>query len=258
MRVSRSRAVWLWSMALCMTAILGCGKKAPESRKPAPVAAPATKAAPPTPIDEKRAELGGPQWDHAWDAMIEKALPPAMLSTAVPRDVRRYCPRFYSMTETNKRAFWAYLFQALAGAEAGLDPKTVVRHTEPEVNRIDRVTHVPVHQEGLLQLTYEDQKRYGCDFNWKADRKLPLKDGARTILQPRNNLLCGVKILKAQIIDHHEPLFTRRSYWSTLQPGTVSFRVFEKQMTNPPEACGLHEQPRARQTRLEQRAEAQR
>jgi hypothetical protein len=36
-----------------------------------------------------------------------------------------------------------------------------------------------------------------------------------------------------------EPLITRRSYWATLQPGTLGYRNFAMQMTNPPLACGL-------------------
>ena len=96
-----------------------------------------------------------------------------------------------------------------------------------------------VRSEGLLQLTYEDQQRYGCDFNWNADRTLKADDPARSILQPKNNLECGVKILDNQILDQHKPIFARTSYWSTLQPGTMSYRVFVKQMTNPPAACGL-------------------
>ncbi len=225
-----------------------------EHPAPAPhPAGPVVKAAPPTPIDQKAAELGGPEWDHHWDAIIEKALPPEMLTTAVPRDVRRFCPRFYTMSETDKRAFWAYFFQALAGAEAGLKPDTVVRHNEPAVAVIDDVTRQRVRSQGLLQLTYEDQKRYGCDFDWEADRKLPPKDPARTILQPRNNLLCGVTILKTQILDHHAPLFTRKSYWSTLQPGTESFRIFVKQMTNPPAACGPQRRTTSRPGRTARR-----
>ena len=45
-----------------------------------------TKAAPPTPIDEKKVELGGTPWNPQWDQIIEKALPPEMLSSQVPRD----------------------------------------------------------------------------------------------------------------------------------------------------------------------------
>ena len=199
----------------------------------------ATKSAPPTPIDVKKVELGGTPWNPQWDQIIEKALPPEMLSAQVPRGVRRFCPRFYEMGETDKRAFWAYFFQALAGAEAGLNPNTSVRHTKPEVAKSDEVGGKAMRSQGLLQLAYADQKRYGCDFNWQADRALKANDPAKTILQPKSNLECGVKILFNQIIVQHKPLLTRSGYWSTLHPKGPSYRVFAKQMTNPPAACAL-------------------
>src|SRR6202167_1061654 len=199
----------------------------------------ATKPAPPTPIDEKKVELGGTPWNPQWDQIIEKALPLEMLSSQVPPGVRRFCPRFYEMAETDKRAFWAYFFQALAGAEAGLNPTTSVRHIEPTVVKHDEVRGTVMRSEGLLQLAYADQKRYGCDFDWQVDRALKPNDPAKTILQPKNNLECGVKILVNQTIVQHKPLLTRSGYWSTLQPDGPSYRVFAKQMTNPPAACGL-------------------
>jgi hypothetical protein len=198
-----------------------------------------TKLAPPTPIDEKKGELGGTTWNPQWDEIIEKALPAELLSSQVPQGVRRFCPRFYEMGETDKRAFWAYFFQALAGAEASLNPNASVRHPEPEVPELDQVTGITIRSEGLLQLAYADQKRYGCNFNWQIDRTLKTGDPAKTILQPKNNLECGVKILSNQIIVQHKPLLSRSGYWSTLQPGTPSYRVFTEQMTNPPAACGL-------------------
>lgn len=211
-----------------------------QSDPPSVPVSTATKPAPATPLDTKKIEFGWNKiWNPQWDMIVENALPTSLLSRQVPRDVRRYCPNFYDMPDADKRAFWAYFFQALAAAEAGLNPTTYVHHTEPAVNVRDEVTHVKVRSEGLLQLTYEDEKRYACNFDWNVDKNLKPGDPARTILQPRNNLECGVKILTRQIIDNHEPLFSRLSYWSTLQPGTISFRVFAKQMTNPPLACGL-------------------
>jgi hypothetical protein len=91
----------------------------------------------------------------------------------------------------------------------------------------------------LLQLEYADHNRYGCDFNWQADRALKANDPAKTIPQPKNNLECRVKILVNEIIVHHKPLLTPSGYWATLRPDVPSFRVFAKQMTNPPDACGL-------------------
>ena len=219
-----------------VTGVVGCRK--PEPPPVAAVAQPELKPAPATPIQEKRVELGGPTWDPAWDAIVEKALPDDMLkSDRVRRDLRGYCPRFGAISEADKRAFWAYFFQALAGAEAGLKPDTSVRHTEPEVAVKDGVTKRTVRQEGLLQLTYEDAVRYNCDFDWDADKKLPVKDSDKTILQPKNNLECGVKILDNQLNVLHRPLLSSKSYWATLQPGTMSFRVFAKQMANVPAVC---------------------
>jgi hypothetical protein len=192
----------------------------------------AIQPVPPTPIDIKKVELGGAPWNPQWDQIIEKALPPEMLSSQVPQGVRRFCPRFYEMGTIAKRTFWAYFFQALAGAEAGLNPSSSVRRSEPE-------GAPDMRSEGLLQLAYADRKRYGCDFNWQADHALKANDPTKTILQPKNNLECGVKILVNQTIVHHKPLLTPSGYWSTLHPDGPSFRVFAKQMTNPPDACGL-------------------
>ncbi len=233
--------ILLWTVLLSWGSV-GWGQTRADTKPVTPVApaAPAVKVAPPTPLDMKSSELGGPTWDKHWDIFIERSLPPALLSNRVPHDVRRYCPAFYTMSDVDKRAWWAYLFQAVAAAEAGLNASTNVRHTEPEVAVPDHVTGRIVHQQGLLQLTYEDSKRYGCDFDWQADKNLPAHDPGRTILNPERNLACGIRILSHQIIDQHKPIFTSTSYWATLQPGTASFRVFEKQMTNPPAACQLH------------------
>lgn len=145
------------------------------------------------------------------------------------------------MSDADKRAWWAYFFQALAAAEAGLNATTNVRHTQPSVAVPDHITGRITHQEGLLQLTYEDDKRYGCDFDWQADKDLPAHDPRKTILNPERNLACGIHILSHQLLEQHKPIFSRTSYWATLQPGTAGFRVFEKQMRNPPAACRLHE-----------------
>ena len=214
----------------------GCQRNTNSAPPPHP-AQPAIKVAPPTPIAEKKEELGMSTWNHDWDRVVEQALPPQLLSSRVARDVRPFCPRFSSMAEADKRAYWAYFFQALAGAEAGLQPTTDVQHTEPEIAVKDGVTKRMVRSEGLLQLTYMDAKRYGCNFDWQKDSRLGEKNPAKTILQPENNLQCGVRILFNQLIVQHKPLLSSTSYWSTLQPARPSYRVFAKQMTNVPAAC---------------------
>ena len=222
----------MWTAVLWMGA--GSASQPRECHQSAP---PPVKPAPATPIAVQKAELGKPTWDPAWDAIIENALPPEMLSSKVARDVKPFCPRFNAMSEVDKRAYWAYFFQALAGVEAGLIPTEDVRHSQAEVAITDPVTKRLARSEGLLQLAYMDADRYGCDFDWERDRQLAEKDPARTILQPRNNLTCGMKILERQLIEKGKPLVSRSSYWSTLQPGTASYRALLKQMTNVPEAC---------------------
>ena len=221
-----------WAAALWLGA--GCTTQPAETHQSAQ---PQVKEAPATPIAVQKAELGKPTWDPAWDTSIEKALPPEMLSSGVARDVKQFCPRFNGMSKVDRRAYWAYFFQALAGVEAGLIPTEDVRHTQPEVAVKDPVTKRLARSEGLLQLAYMDADRYGCDFNWERDKQLAEKDPARTILLPENNLVCGIKILQAQLIEKGKPLVSRSSYWSTLQPGTAGYRALLKQMTNVPEAC---------------------
>ena len=225
-------------LTLCaMLVQAGCKRQAEQPAPPPSRPEPVTKSAPPTPIAEKKEELGEQTWDPQWDRIVEEALSPEMMSPRIARGVRTFCPRFAVMSDADKRAFWAYTFQALAGAEAGLKPTTDVRHTEPEVAIEDTVTKRMVRSEGLLQLTYMDATRYGCNFDWKQDKALPEKDPAKTILQPGNNLLCGVKILENQMITQRKPLLSPSSYWVTLRPERPSFRVFAKQMTNVPAAC---------------------
>jgi hypothetical protein len=204
-----------------------------------PPAQPELKVAPATPIAEKKAELGDDRtWNPEWDLWIEEALPPELLSPAVQKAIKPFCPRFNTLSEPDKRSFWAYFFQALAGAEAGLVPTANVHHGDSVLQVKDDVTHRMVRQEGLLQLTYMDQERYGCDFDWEKDKLLDEHDPNKTILQPRNNLLCGVSIIHNQLIDQHKPLLSSTSYFATLQPGTISVKVFLKQMANVPAVCG--------------------
>jgi hypothetical protein len=204
-----------------------------------PPPAPELKPAPSTPIAEQKAILGDDEtWRPEWDALIEKSLPDDLLSPRMGHKVSRFCPRFSTMSLADRRAFWAYFFQALSGAEAGLKATANVQHTEPQVAVVDGVSHRMVRSEGLLQLTYEDSARYGCNFDWNRDKHLPEHDPDKTILQPENNLLCGVSILDNQLVVQKKPLLSKSSYWSTLRPDWPGYRVFIQQMRNVPIACG--------------------
>jgi hypothetical protein len=204
--------------------------------------APELKPVPSTPIAEQKAILGDDEtWRPQWDALIEQALPDDLLSPKMGHKVAQFCPRFGRLSDADRRAFWAYFFQALSAAEAGLKPTANVQHSDPQVALIDGVSHRRIRSEGLLQLTYEDADRYGCNFDWTADRHLSEHDPRKSILQPRNNLLCGVSILDNQLVVQKKPLLSVSSYWSTLRPGWPGNRVFLEQMRNVPAACGRRE-----------------
>ena len=244
MKISRSMRISAASLALVLSAGLLALRSVREPSHAeaavvvAPPMGPELKPAPSTPIAEEKARLGDDEtWRPEWDAVIEKALPAELLAPQMGKTVRQFCPRFRSMAEPDKRAFWAYFFQALSGAEAGLKPTSNVQHTEPQVAVTDHVSHRMVRSEGLLQLTYEDSRRYGCDFDWDADKHRAEHDPDKTILQPENNLLCGVNILENQIVVQKKPLITKTSYWSTLRPDWPGYRTFIKQMSNVPSAC---------------------
>ena len=223
-----------WFAPLRGLVLAAAENKLRSSRPPTPPAR--NETGPATPIAEKKQELGQQTWDPQWEKIVEQALSPEMLSEKAARAARTFCPRFASMSNADKRAFWAYTFQALAGAEAGLKPTTDVRHTEPEVAVKDER-----HQEengakrGATAVDVHGQERYGCDFDWDQDKTYPEKDPAKTILTPRNNLLCGVKILENQIITQRKPLLSPSSYWVTLRPAHPSYLVFAKQMKNVPQ-----------------------
>lgn len=188
-------------LTLALLALTACSRPSTQPPPQTPTPQPQTKPTPPTPIAEKKAELGDSNtWDPSWDADIEKSLPPDLLSAQAAHAVRPYCPRFAQLSDTDKRAFWAYTFQAIAAAEAGLNATSDVHHTAAAVNKVDPETHRLSRQEGLLQLKYEDAQRYNCPFDYAADRTLPEHDPNRTILQPQRNLACGLNIMQDQII----------------------------------------------------------
>src|ERR1700727_910012 len=86
-------------LCLALGALTGCSSRSATPQQPPQGE---VKPAPPTPIAEKKEELGKPAWDPQWDAIIEKALPPEMLSSRMERAVKPFCPRFNQMSEIDR------------------------------------------------------------------------------------------------------------------------------------------------------------
>src|SRR5580658_8262576 len=72
----------LWMAANCTSSPAALQQSAQPELKPVPQ----------TPIAETKEELGKPAWDPVWDVIVEKVLPPELLSSRVARAVRPFCP----------------------------------------------------------------------------------------------------------------------------------------------------------------------
>ncbi len=177
-------------------------------------------------------------WKEEWSHLVREAIPSGMLSDQVPADVKDVCPKFFSMTEWQKREFWAYFLQAMSVAESALNPAT--RFREVGIPGNDGVTGKPIWSEGLLQLSYQDAKYYSCNFDWSVDRNLSDTDKRKTIFDGRRNLECGVNILNRQIIVRKNPLFPPKHwYWAVLtkKTGNAGYTRLMAEMKNIPAFC---------------------
>ena len=122
--------------------------------------------------------------DPQWDEIVERALPPEMLSAKAARSVRSFCPRFSSLSEADKRALLGIHLSGVSwgGSRSEAHHRCPSHRTRSGGQRYGDQTNGA--QEGLLQLTYMDAKRYGCEFNWQHDKTLPERIRTRQSCSP--------------------------------------------------------------------------
>lgn len=160
----------------------------------------------------------GPQakeWTKMVYATIEQE-EPQLLSQNPAKDIERFCPKFRSMTDAQRLNFWGQLIAAMALPESSWRPTTQM--VETTMGK-DPVTQQQVKSEGLLQLSYQDERNYriNCGFDWNKDKLLPAKDPRRTILNPYLNLRCGIKILAIQLKNRGAIALEKNVYWAVLR-----------------------------------------
>lgn len=124
-------------------------------------------------------------WIHkkesdAWTIATLKALDEVgvRLLTTQLGDSAEFCPNYDNLSSSDKRAFWVYFLSAIAKRESNLNPK--LTYTES----FNDSTKTKVRSRGLLQLSYESSKLYGCGFTTRKE-----------IYVAEKNLRCGIKIL---------------------------------------------------------------
>lgn len=141
------------------------------------------------------------------------------------RDIELFCPKYRALDRAQKVETWADVMAGISYWETGWDPRN--RTAEPDQG-IDDLTKRPVYSEGLLQLSYQDQESNPyCVFDWNKDKLLPDTDLHRTILNPYNNLYCGIRIMADLIRANGVIVVARGGYWSTVQAGNIHDRAHQ-------------------------------
>lgn len=149
------------------------------------------------------------EWTRITVTEVEKKLKKLDLA----EDAELFCPNYVALSQETKIHFWAEFVSAMAFFESGWNKYSQL--TEISLG-IDSVTGKTVVSEGLLQLSYGDTKwAKWCNFNWEEDSKNNPTE--TTILNPKNNLECGIGILANQISKHHKIVLEKRAYWSILK-----------------------------------------
>lgn len=136
-----------------------------------------------------------------------------ILDTAV--DMIYFCPTYNDLTGKQKIIVWSELVSSIAYFESSWDPENEL---EEKSLGIDPVTGKTIKSQGLMQLSYGDSMRVkSCQFNWEQDNKNP--QNTPSILQPKNNLECGITILTNQIKKHKMIVIQGGAYWSVIKKG---------------------------------------
>lgn len=96
----------------------------------------------------------------------------------VPGDAEDFCPNYVRLNRHQKKTFWVYLLSAVSQFESNFNPDT--SYTEAFADSTGQM----VVSRGLLQLSLESARGYGCELRGGQDLHDPLK-----------NLSCGIRIL---------------------------------------------------------------
>ncbi len=175
------------------------------------------------PVAWEKQNVSRREWSRMIYSVIENEQP-EMLDDHVAKDIELFCPRYNSLTRDQRLNFWGQFFAALAKPESNWNPTSQMVESS---QGIDPVTNKRVMSEGLLQLSYQDEKSYDidCGFDWNRDSQLSPKDPRKTILNPLLNLRCGVKIMAHRL--RKDMVITKESgvYWAVLRKNSRGSKI---------------------------------
>jgi hypothetical protein len=161
----------------------------------------------------------------AWSTLVFRLLRNEAKDVLEADDFSIFCPNYPSLSLDQKVNVAGMLVSGITRFESNFDPLT--RFQESTMG-VDAVTGRPVFSEGLLQLSYQDTIAYPfCDFNWNADKDLSPTDPHKTILDPFNNLACGVQILAKQIRNRGSIVLESGVYWAVIRKNGANEKINE-------------------------------
>lgn len=151
---------------------------------------------------------------------------PQMLGQNVADDVELFCPNYKSLSDKQRLNFWGQLLAGMSKFESSWKPASYYVET---TMGLDPITGRQVASEGLLQLSYQDEKSYkiDCGFDWSLDQVFTNTDPRKTIFNPHNNLRCGIKILARQLNRQRAISTTTGVYWAVLKKNGTYTKVPE-------------------------------
>lgn len=153
----------------------------------------------------------------AWSTYVFSLLKGEASTILSATDFDYFCPKFKFLSADEQVNAAGMFISGMTRYESNHNP--LVRYHEATMG-IDPVTDLPVYSEGLLQLSYQDTLYYPfCTFNWEADKNLSPTDPAKTILDPMNNLKCGLGILANQVRRRGTLVVSTGAYWAVLKQG---------------------------------------
>lgn len=206
---------------------------APTPKPPTPKPPSSTTPAPTTGGSSFKALWEGKNADAAnWTVYAEDALErygSALLKGTT--DIEDFCPMYDRLGHQDQLHFWVQLIAAMTKYESGFKPTS--RYTETSMGT-DRVTGKQIVSEGLLQLSYVDELNYRsvlpagvCDFDYQSDKQYAATDVRRTILDPKNNLTCGIGILNRQVQRFNKIAVGSGAYWAVIKSTSGHHRLNE-------------------------------
>ncbi|MFN8944410.1 MAG: transglycosylase SLT domain-containing protein [Pseudobdellovibrionaceae bacterium] len=154
----------------------------------------------------------GRRWtEYVITQMDSKA--PELLD-AEPADSSFFCPRFKNFSDGEKKYFWAYFLSAMVKFESNFNPES--KYQEGFKDSSGSL----VVSRGLLQLSYESAKAYGCPVRRATD-----------LHDPELNLQCGLKIL-GRWVGRDQRIAGKVNgawkggsrYWAVLRSGKKSYQ----------------------------------